>query len=707
MSKIMIKLYITTLAVIVSISFGYSQTNKSLIRAGDSEMGMENYASAVYFYSQVINRLAGDDKNLMYHPYNVGAFYKTNTKEGTKEFEPPIEPKSQDELVVLHKLSDAYRLAKDYDNAEKWYAAAVENPLKKFPYAMYFYGSSLMKNGKYKEAKSAFEKMILQLNDESNFYHKLSLEKIGSCDFAIQEEGVKTTTSVNLLDSVINSGTTSFGMMYHKDGLLFSSAKMDTIVPEEYKDGLDIYNSDIYLTKRNEDGSFSEPKWFEGNVNSAANEGGAAFTKDGKAMYFTRVNPKNNSETGIYVIRFFNGRWTEPFKLGEDINQEGYKSMSPSLGEDDVTLYYSSNRPGGLGGMDIWVTTINADGETTKPKNLGEFVNTAEDEITPFYHIPSKTLYFSSEGHIGFGGLDVFKTTINPITNWWNDGKPINVGKPINSERDDAYFVLGEDLKSGYFTSDRDDCRECDSLRTLNVQCNNIYEVISPEVKVTINGYVYDFDTDEIIADASINFKDIRGEVEDQSTRSNAEGYYEYSLTVNQEYFIKTSKKKYFADAQVVNTLGVIESSIITQDFFLSAIPEGEIEIKGIEYDFDAATLRAQSKQELNKLVDFLNLNANLRVEIRSHTDERGQDAYNLNLSQRRAQSVVNYLVESGISKSRLTAEGMGETEPAIIVIDGEKVQLTPKFIYSFPDEETQDKFHQRNRRTAFKVLAD
>ena len=698
------KHYTLLIALIVSIGFGYSQTNKSLIRSGDREMEMENYASAVYFYSQVINRLAGGNEEQMYHPYSVNAFYKANPKGGPKEFEPPVNPKTSDELLVLHKLSDAYRLVKDYENAEKWYAVAVENPKEEFPYARYFYGYSLMKNGKYELAKEQFSKMMEQL-EEGNLYYELSREKFGNCDFALEDEGTFTNATIEILDSTINNGTTSFGMMYHRDGLLFSSAREDTTAPAEYEHADEIYNSDVFLTERKNNGSFTTPEWFEGNVNSSAIEGGASLSPDKKAMYFTRVNPLNHSETGIYVTRFFNGRWTEPFKLGDDINKEGFKSMAPSIAEDGETLYYSSNRPGGQGGMDLWVTTITEDGETTEPVNLGELVNTKEDEITPFYHSPSKTLYFSSEGHIGFGGQDVFKTTINPVTEWWD--APDNIGKPINSSRDDAYFVWGRDMQEGFFSSDRDNCGECDSLRTLNMHCNSIYSISRPNIEITISGYVFDFDTDEPVPNANISFKDVRGEMETITLQADEEGYYERTLKVNEEYFIKSTKKKYFADANIQNTLGVVESTNIMQDFYLTKIPSGEIEIEGIEYDFDASTLRDKSKQELDKLVEFLELNENLKVEIRSHTDERGRASYNLDLSERRAQSVVDYLVDHGIDRQRLEATGLGETTPAVIDIDGEEVELSPAYIQSLDDEEKQEDYHQRNRRTAFKVISE
>jgi OOP family OmpA-OmpF porin len=702
MSEIMRK-YLLIVIVGCFFHLGIAQTNKSLIRSGDAEMEMENYASAVYFYSQVINKLAGGGEDQMYHPYGVSTFHKANEKGGPKAFEAPKNP-SRDELVVIHKIADAYRLAKDYDNAEKWYSIAVNQPIEEHPYVEYFFGYSLMKNAKYEEAKVYFNKMIEKLSEE-NLFHELSLEKIGNCDFAVLDEGTYSNATIEILDSVVNDGSTSFGMMFHDNKLLFASARLDTSIADNYKHK-SVYNSDIYFTRYKSDGSYEAPTWFDGGVNSDAIEGGACLSPDGKAMYFTRINPANHNESAIYVSRFFNGRWSEPFKLGNDINVDGFKSMTPSMADDGKTLYYSSNRPGSLGGMDIWVTSIDEDGVTSEPVNLGANVNTREDEISPFYHSKSKTLYFSSEGHIGFGGFDVFKTTINMLTDWWDI--PSNVGQPINSSRDDTYFVWGADMQTGYLTTDRDNCGECDTANTLNVHCNSIYRVSRPKIVITLSGYVFDEDTDEIIPNATIDIKDVRGERDPITLKADENGYYEKELLVNEEYFFKASKKKYFADAAVKSTLGIVESTDFEQDFYLKLIPTGEIEIKGIEYDFDAATLRPQSKVELDKLIEFLELNANLSIQIRSHTDERGRDEYNLKLSERRAQSVVDYLVDNGISRDRLEPKGMGESEPAIIRLqNGEDVELTPTYIYSLEDEELQEEYHQRNRRTAFKVLAE
>ena len=210
MPKIMRKSILLIAVILIGLA-SFGQTNKSLIQDGDKEMEMENYASAVYFYSQVINRLASGSDDHLYHPYGVSAFYKADKKGGPNEFEPPVNPKSE-ELIVLHKISDAYRLAKDYANAEKWYAAAVEYPSDQFPYVDYFYGYSLMKNGKYEEAKLYFEK-VMEVFPEENVYHQLARDKEGDCDFAMRDEGTYSNAKVILLDSVVNNGSTSFVLL--------------------------------------------------------------------------------------------------------------------------------------------------------------------------------------------------------------------------------------------------------------------------------------------------------------------------------------------------------------------------------------------------------------------------------------------------------------------------------------------------------------
>jgi outer membrane protein OmpA-like peptidoglycan-associated protein len=415
------------------------------------------------------------------------------------------------------------------------------------------------------------------------------------------------------------------------------------------------------------------------------------------------MDPDNRNETKIYASRKFNNQWLKPFALDKNVNLDGFRSMNPYL-TDDNTLYYASNRPGGEGGMDIWLTKIGPNGETTIPQNVGNQINTADQEVTPFFHEASRTLYFSSGGHIGFGGLDVFSSKWDEDTDWF--GKTTNAGSPINSARDDSYFIIDETLQTGYVTSDRESCIECDSIYNLSVHCNKIYEIQKPEMKFYISGYVYDVATNEILPGATVEFKDVSYKWEHFELVADENGYYEHELTTNLELFMRASQKDYFADKALVFTAGETNSKDYKQDFYLEKIPKGEITIEGIEYDFDSANLRPISEDILDNLIEFLELNSNLKIEIRSHTDERGNDDYNLELSDRRAKSVVDYLVDNGIPRDRLVPKGYGETKPAEIPDEnGEIVILTPEYIYGIQSTTRQDELHQKNRRTAFFVL--
>ena len=316
----------------------------------------------------------------------------------------------------------------------------------------------------------------------------------------------------------------------------------------------------------------------------------------------------------------------------------------------------------------------------------------------------TKTIYFASGGHIGFGGLDIFFSRWNDETEWF--GAASNSGAPVNSSRDDSYYSVDNEMRKGYVTSDREACTECDSIYNLSIHCNKIYEVIRPEMKFFISGYVYDVATKEIIPGAKIDFKDVSYKWEHFEMTADENGYYEHELAPNLELFMRASKTDYFADKALVFTLGATESKNYQQDFYLEKIPKGEITIEGIEYDFDSANLRPESKLILDSLIIFLELNSNLTIEIRSHTDLRGNDDYNLSLSERRAQSVVDYLVDHGIPRERLKPKGYGETMPAEVPgPDGTVVTLSPEYIEVLPDKDSKEKAHQRNRRTAFFVL--
>jgi peptidoglycan-associated lipoprotein len=263
-------------------------------------------------------------------------------------------------------------------------------------------------------------------------------------------------------------------------------------------------------------------------------------------------------------------------------------------------------------------------------------------------------------------------------------------------------------LLKGFFASDREPCD--------NGHCYDIYEVTNEPINIYLSGFAYDAATNDVLPNTSLTFKDVKSEFQPFIIETDSAGFYEKELTNGWEIFIKAQKKAYFADAANINTSTITETTSLIQDFYLNPIPSGEIEIEGIEYDFNSDKLRPISMEILDKLYEFLILNNNLIVEINSHTDARGGDLYNLDLSIRRAKSCVDYLISKGIESSRLIPVGYGETQPNFLTSankkpvynkKGENILLTEAYIETQKSKELKELLHQRNRRTAFKVIGE
>jgi outer membrane protein OmpA-like peptidoglycan-associated protein len=469
------------------------------------------------------------------------------------------------------------------------------------------------------------------------------------------------------------------------DKLIFTSSRKGGVVADPEKQD-SRYFCDLYYSVR-EDTIWLRPVNFGRPVNTSLHEGAAVFTPD-EVMLFTRWSDNKRDEAYIYMARTNGGRFYEAMKLGTNINRPGYKTHQPFVTPDGKHLYFSSNRPGGVGGFDLWMAPIDENGFIGDAVNVGEPVNSAADEFTPFYHEISNTLYFSSNGHKGLGGLDIFKSSLNTDDSIYLP--PINLNVPINSAMDDAYYITDKFGGSGFFSSDRKDCP--------SGHCYNIYSFVNDPIKFDLEGYVYDNKTNDPIANALVTVRDVHEGDEPFYIVTNAEGYYRTDLKPNLEYFLKAQKNKFFAKAASVITKGFTDSHHFNQDFYLDNIPDGDIEIEGVEYDFNKATLRPKSMEVLDKIVDLLKINDNLSIELSSHTDARGNDDYNMKLSQARAQSCVDYLILKGINKRRVIAHGYGETRPIIPMAQIEKmVDKSPEF----------EAAHQKNRRTAFRVIGE
>ena len=695
------KLFI--LSILFAFGTAFGQSNKKLEEQGDEAMQNGLYSYAVHYYSFVLFKIK-EDQEAIYYPYDITADFKKPEPTETGAIKPPTNPTIK-EIRIIHKLSEAYLKTNDYTNAEVWFESAIRNPKEEFPYSRYFFGLTLMKNYKYDEAISQFEEFKKENGNPDNKFYKLADSKIVNCEFAKNPENGTKKLYITNLDSVVNFGSTSFGMQFYSDEyMIFSSAHPDS--GKIYKhDALKNYLLDIYLVKIDEEGNFLTSEKFPYSVNTPDfHEGSASISPDGNILFYTSADPLNHNNTVVYRTKKVNGQWLQPQALGPDVNAPGFKSMNPYITRDGTKLYFSSNRPGGEGGMDIWVVDINNQGFTSNIQNMGTYINTPDDEISPFYQASTKTLFFASKGHIGYGGMDIFQAKWNDNNDWF--GTVTNIGAPANSSRDDSYYILDEKSKIGYLTSDREVCSECDTVYNLKQFCNKVYQIKTPEIDFVLKGYVYDEDTGEPIPNATVDFKDVSFKWQHFSVQTDENGYYEQVLIPDVELFLKAHKDKYFASQALISNVGETESKVYEQDFYLKKIPEGEMVIEGIEYDFNKATLRPASKEILDNVVKFLELNNDIAIEIRAHTDQRGSDAYNLDLSERRAKSVYDYLIANGIDPSRLQSKGYGETEPVEIPNEaGEMETYTAGYIKALPTEDEREIAHQKNRRTAFKVI--
>lgn len=612
---------------------------------------------------------------------------------------------------LRHQIAMCYMKTYDYPRAVGHFQNTAD--MGSYPEDLYYYGVAQMNNNDHEGAVRTFEKYISSDKYNDSLLRSAQL-LITGCYYAMDDNNVKKKVEVSQLDTtVFNKGTSSFAPMFFgsEDRLMFTSARDGGVIFDPEKQ-VSAFLCDLYWTERDQNGNWTEAKNFGRPLNSAQHDASSSLNELKSAehqsvLYYTRWNDENRKEQAIHLSRMVDFKFYESFKLPESVNVPGYRSINPFVSLDGRKLYFSSDRPSGEGGLDLWFIELDEAGlPVGEAKNLGRPVNSELDEQSPFFHEASSTLFFSSNGHNSIGGLDLFKASFSKENKAFN--APENLALPINSSMDDSYLIWDTFLNKGYFASDRAKCE--------NGHCFDIYEITNEPIRIALEGYVYDIETEEILANVNLKFKDIDFKFEDFTIQTDENGYYYRELDQNQEIFIKASMSGYFADANSVSTKPITSTTTLTQDFYLRPIPTEEIEIEGIEYDFDKATLRPESKEILDKLYDFLNINSNLVVEINSHTDNRGSDSYNMNLSKRRAQSCVDYLISKGIPKERLTAKGYGESQPnylkgangkPVIGNDGKRIYLTKEYIDAEPSEEVQEEYHQRNRRTSFKVVGE
>jgi outer membrane protein OmpA-like peptidoglycan-associated protein len=570
---------------------------------------------------------------------------------------------------ILAKLGDTYYFNDDLKQAHKWYAKLFAKFEERVTPAYFFrYAQTLKTVNKYDESdlfmakfssSKGFDTRSKILKEEPNY---LEIIEVQSGRFEIK----------NAKD--INSYTADFGTAFYTSNnqVVYATARDSGSILRERHTWNNQPFLQLYTADTDENGVLSNPKPMSSVINTKYHESTPVFTSDGQTMYFTRNNYDNGvylqDKKGINKLKIFRsyknkGTWSKPEQL--PFNNDEYSVAHPALSPDGKQLYFSSDMPGSMGydleneftKSDIWVVDVMGDGSFSSPRNLKN-INTLARETFPFI---SKTniLYFSSSGHQGLGGLDVFASYLSPDG---STGEVVNIGKPINTTYDDFGFIVNDDTKIGYFSSNRpggsgdDDIYRFLQLEDLREKC-----------EILVKGNIIDKKIGNPVKDATVVLLDMDNNKIDQQVTSD-DGTYAFKLDCNQPYVLRVVKDNYTSDEVVIPTPTTSGLMDITLEIEVNRIPVVDcddigplLDMKQIYFDFDRFNISADAAYELSKIKVFMELYPQVSVEIRSHTDSRAPDQYNEVLSDRRAQSTRNWLISKGIDASRLTAKGYGE----------------------------------------------
>ena len=628
--------------------------------------------------------------------FGVTALYGQERKvaEATKTFEQmeyvnaqkiylAVAEKGYESEELFTKLAESYYFNAQYDGAVKWYEQLFKFiPLPAQSISKLHYSQSLKATGNNKLAQKYYDSYRENLGD--------SLELKSAVDYAALIQANSSRYDFQTVEGLYSEEKITFGHTQIGNALIFASTDDSSNSFMNRKSGWNgLSYLSLYSVALDATNQISEkPQKLKGHLRSIFHESSAAYTKDLKTLYFTRnnnTNKKRNQNLKIYKTHNVNGAWSKPEEL--NFNSDTYSSAHPALSPDEKTLYFASDRPGGYGDSDLYSVEINADGSLGTPFNLGTKINTPGRETFPFVDV-ANGLYFSSDGHFGLGGLDVFYLKIKDD----GFGNLLNIGEPINSYADDFAFGIDAALEKGFVSSNRGAVEGSfvyDNIYTF-VQTKPIKDVY----KTTIEGVVTDKHTEDPIAEAKIVLRDSEGQVYAE-VKTDKQGYYQTETNRYEVYTVLTSKEGYDSD----DTLSKVDLDLQQIDFRLQpnevALSPGidlakVLNIAVVYFDYDQSEIRPDAVVELEKLVATMEAYQNLRINIRSHTDSRGNDRYNQKLSERRAKSTMDYIISQGIPKSRLTSEGLGEQE------------VTNKCNNNVPCSEEE---HHRNRRSEFIIL--
>ncbi|HBS88246.1 MAG: hypothetical protein A2W91_04430 [Bacteroidetes bacterium GWF2_38_335] len=704
---------------------------------------------SILFFCIVSVAQSPQSKIKSYSPWKIKSFAKDANKHGgiysAIDFYEHYHNLNPDKVNIKWELAELYRKSRDYTKAEEFYKQVYEMASKDYPKALFYYAQMAKMNSKFNEAANLFNtfKKEYKNQPDEQLMKKLVKAETDGCLMALTMKDTALKMVVTHLDKTVNKPYIDYAPIpVDKTTMFYASIIADSII---YYDPEDTANKKpvrkYYMAKKS-----LGPKddWKGGyDVPLPINDedfdvGNGTFSPDGTQFFFTKTIKKRTTGyvTEIWMTSNNGGQWAEPEKMPDPINIDGYSSSQPAVGVSTRTLlpvlYFVSDRPEGEGGLDIWYANYNQKTKSYKSPRKAAALNTVGDEFSPSYDIETHQMFFSSTGWPGMGGFDVFKS-IGEEGTWSN---PANVGYPVNSPADDIYYIVSKDREKGFFVSNR----EGGFALKNPTCCDDIYTFRWSEyIHIAIDGYIFEMmekgketsNEPEIIYDlgAADSLKtaivtDSATVVKDTSYTgpkekyesiipeatvglylvknnesffiknlpSDIEGEYFFDLEQGNDYKIMVEKDGYFNNQGYFTTKDVVTSDTLFLPLELKPIPQEPIVINNIYYDFDKATLTESAKKTIDTtLLTLLTENPSLIVEISSHTDGKGDDSYNLKLSQGRAESVVKYLVEKGVPVERLLPKGYGESKP---IAANEK-----------PDGSDNPEGRQLNRRTEFKVI--
>ena len=594
---------------------------------------------------------------------------------------------------IAFKQGECYRLI-NYYRAEQVYLNAIRNKYANDTVYLRL-GQVQMRNGHYADAAKSFN-TFLRTHPDS----ELAQNGWKSGTYALELQKNPTRHVVKLAKDFNNSSSSSFSPAFmgtDADVLYITSnrrfGKKNVVRKNNGVSGQP--NNHIFSTKKDAKGKWGKIEIVEGEINTGNDEGVTSFTADGRSMYFTRSNTVADRGNGtmIMVSNRAGGAWSapQPLKLFKD---SAISVAHPAISPDGETLYFVSDNPEGLGGKDLW-KAVKVSGEWGAIQNLGAQINTQGDEMFPVVRTDG-TLYFSSDGHPGMGGLDIFQAKEMKDGKW----EVKNLGAPINSFNDDFGITFEGKNERGYLSSNRATTRAYDALWSFEL----------PELEYILTGKITDRQGDNV-PDARIKIVSNNGE--NVRIQAKGDGTYRFKMKRGEEYVMMASARGYLNQKSQLNTYeaSAKKSEDFKIDFQLTPISK-PVRMNNIFYDFGKWTLTPESETGLQALVKLLTDNPNITIELSSHTDYVGNNESNRVLSERRAQSVVDYLIKAGIDKRRLTPVGYGEEQP--FTVDAATVKkhsflklntpLTEEYILTLSPAE-QEIANQINRRTEFKVL--